>query len=77
MRYTYNTINTLEKVADKIVSLNYDSVRKVPGSGIHSPPYLYSKIDLSLLKIPKGWRLEGNHIINTLTLIYLEVFKVN
>lgn len=73
MRHTYNTINRLEKAADEIVLLNKNLVKKIPNSGIHYPPYLISKVNATELKIPRGWQIDGNRIVNASTLIYLEV----
>lgn len=73
MRYTYHLINILEDTADEIVLLNYGLVEKIPHSWVHHPPYLVSKVAASELKIPKGWRVDKNRIVNASTLIYLEV----
>lgn len=73
MRCTFGIINRLEKTADNIVALNPEVVKKIPNSGIHNPPYLISKVPISKLRIPSGWKVSENRIVNISTLIYLEV----
>ena len=73
MRYTYGILNRLERLADKVIDLNGNLVEKVPNNGIHSPPYLVSKVPISQLKIPNGWKISKDHIVCKSTLIYIVV----